>query len=94
MVSGGGSRTYAEGETSLVKYNLVNGKMEEVILFVPGSCDPHGLAVLNGQLISCDSGDHPGWNKPYTKPGWGKRSSPSAGAIFSIHLSDSYAYQA
>ena len=86
MVSGGESRTYTEGQTYLLKYDLLTGKLAEVILFKPGSCDPHGLAVRNGILIGCDSGDHPGWDKPYEKDGWGKRSSPTAGAVFSIHL--------
>jgi hypothetical protein len=86
MVSGGESRTYNEGQTYLLKYDLVTGKIAEVIIFSPGSCDPHGLTVRNGILIGCDSGDHPGWDKPYKKDGWGNRSSPTAGAIFSIHL--------
>jgi len=86
MVSGGESRTYTEGQTYLLKYDLVTGKIAEVILFASGSCDPHGLTARNGILIGCDSGDHPGWDKPYEKDGWGKRSSPTAGSVFSIHL--------
>jgi hypothetical protein len=86
MVSGGESNTYAEGQTNLIKYDLATGTIAEVIVFKSGSCDPHGLTVRNGTLIGCDSGDHPGWDKPYDKKGWGKRSSPTAGAVFSIQL--------
>jgi hypothetical protein len=41
----------------------------------PNSCDPHGLAMHEGKLISCDAGIHPGWSD---------NESPSAGWIFQI----------
>jgi hypothetical protein len=84
MVSGGESKTYMEGQTCLVRYDLASGDIQEIIELAAGSCDPHGLAVHDGKLISCDSGDHPGWDKPYSTPGWGRQSSPTAGYIFSI----------
>jgi hypothetical protein len=43
--------------------------------FVPNSCDPHGLAMHNGSLISCDAGIHPGWPN---------NDSPTSGWIFRI----------
>ena len=45
--------------------------------FVPGSCDPHGLAMHDGALISCDAGIHPGWPN---------MDSPTSGWIFRIDL--------
>lgn len=86
MVSGGESRTYAEGQTNLIRYDLATGVIREIFDFAPGSCDPHGLAVHEGRLIACDSGFHPGWDKPYDVPGLGKRTSPSAGWVFEIQL--------
>jgi hypothetical protein len=88
MVSGGESKTYDEGQTNLIKYDLATGTIQEIIDFAPGSCDPHGLGVHRGQLVGCDSGDHPGWDKPYHTPGWGPQSSPTAGYVFSIELGE------
>jgi hypothetical protein len=45
--------------------------------FEPNSCDPHGLAMHDGALISCDAGIHPGWPV---------NDSPTAGCIFRIDL--------
>ena len=44
---------------------------------LPNSCDPHGLAMHDGKLISCDAGIHPGWPN---------NDSPTAGWIFQIDL--------
>ena len=41
------------------------------------SADPHGLAMHDGKLISCDAGIHPGW------PNF---DSPFSGSIFEINL--------
>ena len=49
--------------------------MLETVDFVPDSCDPHGLAMHDGKLISCDAGIHPGWPN---------NDSPTAGWIFQI----------
>ena len=43
--------------------------------FVPNSSDPHGLAMHDGALISCDAGIHPGWPN---------NDSPTSGWIFRI----------
>ncbi|WP_457337323.1 hypothetical protein [Rhizobacter sp. P5_C2] len=86
MVSGGESRTYADGQTNLIRYDLATGVIREIVNFAPGSCDPHGLAVHEGRLIACDSGLHPGWDSRYDVPGLGKRTSPGAGWVFEVEL--------
>ena len=52
-------------------------KVLETVDFAPNSCDPHGLAMHNGALISCDAGIHPGWPN---------NDSPTSGWIFRIDL--------
>jgi hypothetical protein len=68
-------RSYAEGQAGLVKYDAATGRVLELVDFLPGSADPHGLAMHDGALISCDAGIHPGW------PNF---DSPSSGWIFRI----------
>jgi hypothetical protein len=48
----------------------------ETAEFVEGSADPHGLAMHNGSLISCDAGIGP--------PGFELSHSPNGGYIFQI----------
>jgi len=55
------SKNYAEGKVTLVKYDAATGRVLELAEFLPGSSDPHGLAMHEGALISCDDGIHPGW---------------------------------
>ena len=55
--------------------DYATGRVLETVDFVSNSCDPHGLALWNGKLISCDAGIHPGWPN---------RDSPTAGWIFQI----------
>jgi hypothetical protein len=74
---GNDSNSFAEGRAMLVKYEVATGKVLETAEFVPGSCDPHGLAMHDGALISCDAGIHPGW------PNF---DSPTSGWIFRIDL--------
>jgi len=74
-VTGNNSKSYSEGKPGLHKYDATSGRLTEIVDFVPGSCDPHGLAMYNGKLISCDAGVHPGW------PSF---DSPTSGAIFQI----------
>ena len=77
LVTGNDSKSYAEGQPGLVKYDAATGKVLEVVEFLPGSADPHGLAMHDGALISCDAGIHPGW--PVGE-------SPTTGWIFRIDL--------
>jgi hypothetical protein len=59
----------------LVRHDLETGRVLEIVEFLPGSSDPHGLAIHDGKFLSCDAGIHPGWPN---------RDSPTAGWIFQI----------
>ena len=76
-VTGNSSKSYKEGTPGLHKYDATSGRLLEMIDFAPGSADPHGLAMHNGKLLSCDAGIHPGW------PNF---DSPNAGYIFEIDI--------
>ena len=75
QVVGNDSKSYREFRPALVRYDAATGKVLETVDFVPGSCDPHGLAMRDGKLISCDAGIHPGWQA---------NDSPTSGWIFQI----------
>jgi hypothetical protein len=62
--------------SGLVKYDAATGQLLETAEFVEGSADPHGLAMHNGSLISCDAGVGP--------PGFELSHSPNSGYIFQI----------
>jgi hypothetical protein len=61
----------------LIKYDAETGRPLETVRFAEGDPDPHGLAIHDGALYSCDAGIHPGW--PENK-------SPTHGYIFRIDL--------
>lgn len=75
QVVGNDCKRYADYKPCLVRYEAATGKVQEVVDFLPNSCDPHGLAMHNGKLVSCDAGIHPGWPN---------NDSPTAGWIFQI----------
>jgi len=75
QVVGNDSKRYSEYRPCLVRYEAATGNVLETVDFAPNSCDPHGLAVHDGKLISCDAGIHPGWPN---------NDSPTAGWIFQI----------
>ena len=75
QVIGNDCKKYADYRPALVKYEAATGKVLETVEFLPGSCDPHGLAMHDGALISCDAGIHPNW--PVSD-------SPTSGWIFRI----------
>ena len=75
QVVGNDCKGYSEYHPGLVKYDAATGKVLETVDFVPGSSDPHGLAMHDGKLISCDAGIHPNWPN---------NDSPTAGWIFQI----------
>ncbi len=75
QVVGNESKRYSEYNAGLVRYDAATGKVLETVDLVPGSCDPHGLAMHDGVLISCDAGIHPGWPN---------NDSPTSGWIFRI----------
>jgi hypothetical protein len=71
------SKNHTENSAGLVRMDPDTGKPLEIITLVQGSCDPHGLKLHNGMLLSCDAGYH---------PGWANYDSPSSGWIFRIDL--------
>jgi hypothetical protein len=75
QVVGNDCKRWADYRPALARYDLATGRVVEVVDFVPGSCDPHGLAMHDGKLIGCDAGIHPGWEN---------YDSPTAGWIFQI----------
>src|SRR2546427_6349250 len=77
QITGNDSKNYAEGRPGLVKYDAATGKVLETVDFAPNSSDPHGLAMHDGALISCDAGIHPG------SP---NNDRPTSGWIFRIDL--------
>jgi hypothetical protein len=77
VVTGNNSRSYAEAQPGLSKYDGKTGQLLMTVDFAPGSCDPHGLDWHDGHLVSCDAGIHPGWKA---------NESPNSGYIFSIEL--------
>ena len=62
--------------SGLMKYDATTGQLLETAEFLDGTADPHGLAMRNGKLISCDAGVGP--------PGFEGTGSPSAGYVFQI----------
>lgn len=77
QIVGNDSTKYSESRPGLVRYEAATGKVLEIVEFAPNSCDPHGLTMHDGVLISCDAGIHPGWPN---------NDSPTAGWIFRIDL--------
>jgi hypothetical protein len=75
QVVGNDCKRYDEFRPCLVRYEAATGRVLETVDFVPNSADPHGLAMHDGKLISCDAGIHPGW------PNY---DSPTSGWIFQI----------
>lgn len=75
QVIGNDSNGHAGYRPGLVRYDASTGKVLEVVEFLPGSSDPHGLAMHDGKLIACDAGIHPNWPNS---------DSPTAGWIFQI----------
>jgi len=77
QVIGNDSKSHDDFQAGLVKYDAATGRVMETVEFLPGSADPHGLAMHDGALISCDAGVH---------PGWAINDSPTTGWIFRIDL--------
>jgi len=75
QVVGNDCKHYADYRPALLRYEAETGRVVEIAEFEPDSCDPHGLAMHDGALVSCDAGIHPGWPN---------NDSPSSGWIFSI----------
>jgi hypothetical protein len=75
QVIGNDSTGHSNYKPGLVRHDLETGRVLEIVELLPGSSDPHGLAVHNGKFIACDAGIHPGWPT---------NDSPTAGWIFQI----------
>jgi hypothetical protein len=61
QVIGNNSTSPKNFQPGLVRYSLETGRVQEIVEFLPGSGDPHALAVHDGKFITCDAGIHPGW---------------------------------
>lgn len=77
QIVGNDCKSYKDYRPALVRYDTATGRAIETVDFVSNSCDPHGLAMWDGKLISCDAGIH---------PGWANYDSPTAGWIFQIEF--------
>lgn len=77
QVVGNDSKRHSEYKPGLVRYDMATGRAVELVEFLPGSSDPHGLAYHEGKFIGCDAGIHPGWPN---------NDSPTAGWIFEIEF--------
>ena len=75
QIVGNDCKRYQDFRPILVRYDAATGKVVETVEFLENSCDPHGLAMHDGKLISCDAGIHPGWPN---------NDSPTSGWIFQI----------
>ena len=88
VVIGNDSKRYEEGRPGLAKLDATTGELLEIVEFLPGSCDPHGLTMRDGVFISCDAGEHPGWpvgtNTVEISHSRSGGNSPYGGSIFRI----------
>jgi sugar lactone lactonase YvrE len=66
-----------EEGAGLIKYDAATGRPLETVQFPEPYPDPHGLAMFNGILYTCDAGIHPGW--PENK-------SPTSGYICRVEI--------
>jgi hypothetical protein len=77
-----------EGYTpKLIKYDIKTGAVVELVEFLPGTCDPHDIAIHNGVFYGVDAGEHPRWaidNPKYQRAGWPPLNSPFGGYVFRI----------
>ena len=77
QVIGNNSTSPKDYKSGIVRQSLDDGRVEEIVEFVPGSADPHGLAYHEGRFVGCDAGIHPGWDN---------EASPTARWIFEIEF--------
>jgi hypothetical protein len=77
QIVGNDCKSHSQYRPVLVKYDAATGRVIEIVEFEPDSSDPHGLAMHDGALISCDAGIHPGWEN---------NDSPTSHWIFRIDL--------
>jgi streptogramin lyase len=53
--------TGSDAGAGLIKYDAATGNVLETVRFEEPYPDPHGLAVKDGVMYTCDAGIHPGW---------------------------------
>ena len=53
--------TGTDAGVGLIKYDTATGRALETVQFAELYPDPHGLAIKDGVMYSCDAGIHPGW---------------------------------
>ena len=53
--------TGGDAGAGLVKYDAATGRTLETVQFPELYPDPHGLAMKDGVMYTCDAGIHPGW---------------------------------
>jgi sugar lactone lactonase YvrE len=51
----------ADGKSGLIRFDAATGRPMETVEFDELYPDPHGLAMKDGVLYTCDAGLHPGW---------------------------------
>jgi hypothetical protein len=51
----------SDGKAGLNKYDATTARLLETVLFDELYPDPHGLAIKDGTMYTCDAGIHPGW---------------------------------
>ena len=50
-----------DGKAGLIKYDASSGRALETVEFDELYPDPHGLAIKDGVMYTCDAGIHPNW---------------------------------
>jgi len=53
--------TGSDEGAGLIKYDAATSRPLEVVKFAERYPDPHGLAIKDGLMYTCDAGIHPGW---------------------------------
>jgi hypothetical protein len=55
--------TGSDAGAGLNKYDAATGALLETVRFDDPYPDPHGLAIKDGVMYTCDAGIHPGWQE-------------------------------
>lgn len=53
--------TGTDAGAGLIKYDAETGRALEAVQFADLYPEPHGLAMKDGVMYTCDAGIHPGW---------------------------------
>jgi streptogramin lyase len=55
--------TGSDAGAGLIKYDAATAAVLETVQFAEPYPDPHGLAIKDGVMYTCDAGIHPGWQE-------------------------------